>query len=201
MSGFDLEADRAHLTHMLGVFMSVDPSSGDEHVRTVKWMLGVAAADQFFAACKETEQVFQTVVKRQGKPDLWVPNDSNMTGLSEVAGDTRKLLVSMLAAGAIRCWDAHHCEHQSDRPMIALLGSRILSCDDCVMLFEHVMLEHDLLVREHQDMICDLCLEESVYFHPLIATLGNIRMSGDMCSACMGKFGENARRLDSLSSR
>lgn len=145
-------------------------------------LVGAAAFDQFMAAARESAGRFD------GLAALW--------GIqAEKRQPSSHELLVLTVAAVLRCLATHRCPHavHGDRPLIALLGARVISCVPCLPESFDVIEAQDVCVRNNEDMLCDWCLEESAIFHKTQGLLGPVTLMGDQCPRCKDLAEQTAR--------
>jgi hypothetical protein len=96
--------------------------------------------------------------------------------------EPRFLAWSLALGGAIqrRVPEERQCPHASpdaERPLTALLTSRLLFCDQCAKRFAAM---HKL----EDDGRCDVCDREATEFAEFQGRVGLVRVHGNMCPSC-----------------
>lgn len=170
-----LEDDREALESALGIveLLRVDPDAR-VLVGDLRETMGVALYDQHMQATKEAKNLALTPTSK-----FYSPGTTHDP-------ETQAKILGMTLAGVIRCMNGHKCVHAGagDRPLLALLGHRLITCSGCAATFEHVVAAQEARVNAGLDLICDFCLEESRTFTPSRLPYGPVIVSGDMCDVC-----------------
>jgi hypothetical protein len=162
-----IEEDRRMLDVLLGIDFRAAAVEAEQWIG--QWP--VATRDQFEAAVRDAHAAVLRSLRTEAVRHEGIA--TYRTGIKVVAA-------------VIRCVNGHRCPHVGQLlPTHAFPAARVISCADCLPGFKPVFVVSDQRVRDHTDMICDLCLEEATTFWPVAIQLTDTVVHGDACGHCV----------------